>query len=163
MNIVLVRIDDRLIHGQVATSWAKQDTLNRIIVVNDVVAADSLRTTLLKQAAPQEAPASVVGVEKFKRVYHNPKYANDNVFLLFTNPGDILRIIQSGVPIRAVNVGGMSYKEGKVKVTKAIFADEQDAADLRMLAGEYQVELDNRLVVGSGSDNVLDLLDKSGI
>ncbi len=54
MDIRLLRIDDRLIHGQVATTWAKSTGISRIIVVSDQVASNSLQKLLLKQASPQK-------------------------------------------------------------------------------------------------------------
>lgn len=86
MNIVLARIDDRLIHGQVATVWAKVTGCQRIIVCDDEVAADTIRATLLKQVAPPGIKSSVVNVDKAIRVYKNPKYETDKCLLLFTNP-----------------------------------------------------------------------------
>lgn len=71
MKIVLARIDDRLIHGQVATVWAKVTGCERIIVCDDDVAADTIRATLLKQVAPPGIKSSVVSVDKAIRVYNN--------------------------------------------------------------------------------------------
>ena len=64
MEIRLARIDDRLIHGQVATAWAKQININRIIVVSDEVANDSLRKFLLQEAAPPGIKSNVVTVSR---------------------------------------------------------------------------------------------------
>lgn len=76
MNIVLARIDDRLIHGQVATVWAKVTGCQRIIVCDDEVAADTIRATLLKQVAPPGIKSSVVNVDKAIRVYKKSKIRN---------------------------------------------------------------------------------------
>ncbi|MGB3255853.1 PTS mannose transporter subunit IIAB, partial [Buttiauxella gaviniae] len=73
MNIGLARIDDRLIHGQVATRWTKETNVTRIIVVSDEVAADTVRKTLLTQVAPPGVTAHVVDVAKMIRVWNNPK------------------------------------------------------------------------------------------
>lgn len=80
MKIVLARIDDRLIHGQVATVWAKVTGCERIIVCDDDVAADTIRATLLKQVAPPGIKSSVVSVDKAIRVYNNPKYEMINAY-----------------------------------------------------------------------------------
>ncbi|MFW2168271.1 PTS sugar transporter subunit IIB, partial [Enterobacter cloacae complex sp.6722794] len=74
MIIALARVDDRLIHGQVATRWTKEMRVKRIIVVSDEVAKDTVRSTLLKQVAPPGVTAHVVDVDKCVRVYNNPKY-----------------------------------------------------------------------------------------
>lgn len=90
MKINLVRIDDRLIHGQVATVWSKEANAQRIIICSDEVAKDQIRKTLLLQVGPPGVKVSVVDVAKAVRVYNNPKYEKDTVFFLYTCPQDVL-------------------------------------------------------------------------
>ncbi|WP_162985862.1 mannose/fructose/sorbose PTS transporter subunit IIB [Virgibacillus sp. Bac330] len=162
MIIGLARIDDRLIHGQVATVWVKHANVTRIIVVNDEVANDEVRKTLLKQVAPPSVKASVVSIDKLIRVYNNPKYENDRVMLLFTNPFDVERVIQKGIPLTSINIGGISYKEGKVKVNKSNFLNKEEANCFRRLA-EKNVELDVRGVVNDPKEDMMKLLDKQNL
>ena len=68
MDIRLARIDDRLIHGQVATVWSKLTGVERIIVISDLVAQDKLRKFLLKEAAPPGIMANVITVQKMIQV-----------------------------------------------------------------------------------------------
>lgn len=82
MQIKLARVDDRLIHGQVATVWAKEAGAKRIIVVSKEVANDDIRKTLVKQAAPPGIKVNIVDPEKAVKVYNNPKYADETVFYL---------------------------------------------------------------------------------
>ena len=89
MKIVLARIDDRLIHGQVATVWSKATSCQRIIVCDDEVAADKIRSTLLKQLAPAGIKSHIVDLAKAVRIYNNPKYENDRCLLLLTNPTSV--------------------------------------------------------------------------
>ena len=105
MKINLVRIDDRLIHGQVATVWSKEANAQRIIICSDEVAKDQIRKTLLLQVGPPGVKVSVVDVAKAVRVYNNPKYEKDTVFFLYTCPQDVLRMAEAGVPIKSVNIG----------------------------------------------------------
>ncbi|OCG36752.1 PTS fructose transporter subunit IIB [Gilliamella sp. Fer2-1] len=133
MIINLVRIDDRLIHGQVTTVWTKEAKAERIIIVSDEVANDEIRSTLVKQAAPPGIKVSVISIDKAAAVYKNPKYENDTVFYLFTNPTDVLRLINAGVPIKEVNIGGMSFKEGKKQITKAVSVDKNDISAFKKM------------------------------
>ncbi|OCG58518.1 PTS system mannose/fructose/N-acetylgalactosamine-transporter subunit IIB [Gilliamella sp. Fer4-1] len=133
MIINLVRIDDRLIHGQVITVWTKEAKAERIIIVSDEVANDDIRSTLVKQAAPPGIKVSVISIDKAAAVYKNPKYENDTVFYLFTNPTDVLRLINAGVPIKEVNIGGMSFKEGKKQITKAVSVDKNDISAFKKM------------------------------
>lgn len=131
MKIVLARIDDRLIHGQVATVWSKATDCQRIIVCDDEVAKDKIRAVLLKQLAPAGVKSHVVDLAKAVRIYRNPKYENDRCLLLFTNPTSVLYLVEHGVPIKSVNIGGMSFYEGKHQVMSAVSVDDKDVAAFR--------------------------------
>lgn len=159
MKIGLARIDDRLIHGQVATRWTKETNVQRIIVVSDEVAKDHVRKTLLTQVAPPGVTAHVVDVDKMVRVWNNPKYGQDRVMLLFTNPTDVLRVVEQGVDIRTVNIGGMAFRQGKTQVNNAVSVDEKDIAAFRKL-NERHIELEVRKVSSDQKLKMMDLIAK---
>ncbi|MGK4328253.1 PTS mannose transporter subunit IIAB [Lonsdalea quercina] len=160
MKIGLARIDDRLIHGQVATRWTKETNVNRIIVVSNEVAADNVRKTLLTQVAPPGVSAHVVDVAKAIRVYNNPKYAGDRVMLLFTNPTDVETLVEAGVDLPSVNIGGMAYRQGKIQVNNAVSIDEKDIEAFRKLA-DRGIELEVRKVSSDSKINMMDLINKA--
>lgn len=160
MIIKLARIDDRLIHGQVATVWSRVSEVSRIIVVSDEVAADKVRVMLLKQVAPSGITVSVADVAKAKRVYDNPKYENDKVMLLFTNPTDVLRIVQLGVDIKSVNIGGMSFQKGKKQITKAISVNQKDIDSFKKLH-ELGLELEIRPVPDDRKKDLIKVLEEA--
>ncbi|MCO6536576.1 MULTISPECIES: mannose/fructose/sorbose PTS transporter subunit IIB [unclassified Gilliamella] len=157
MIINLVRIDDRLIHGQVTTVWTKEAKAERIIIVSDEVANDEIRSTLVKQAAPPGIKVSVISIDKAAAVYKNPKYATDTVFYLFTNPTDVLRLINAGVPIKEVNIGGMSFKEGKKQITKAVSVDENDISAFKKMH-EMGINLCLKVVITDPNVDFIKLL-----
>ncbi|OTA15786.1 N-acetylgalactosamine-specific enzyme IIB component of PTS [Xenorhabdus vietnamensis] len=160
MKITLARIDDRLIHGQVATRWTKETNVKRIIVVSDEVAQDTVRSTLLKQVAPPGVSAHVIDVAKCVRVYNNPKYAGERVMLLFTNPTDVLRIVEGGVNIESINIGGMAFRQGKTQINNAISVDESDIEAFEKL-NSRGIELEARKVASDTRLNMMDLLKKA--
>ncbi|EKT56291.1 PTS mannose transporter subunit IIAB [Providencia sneebia] len=159
MFIALARIDDRLIHGQVATRWTKETRVKRIIVVSDEVANDQVRSTLLKQVAPPGVTAHVVDVAKCIRVYNNPKYAGERVMLLFTNPTDVQRLVEAGVDIKSVNIGGMAFHEGKTQVTNAVSINQKDIDAFNYL-NDKKIELEVRKVSSDGKVQMMDLIKK---
>ena len=161
MVIGLARIDDRLIHGQVATRWTKETNVQRIIVVSDEVAADTVRKTLLTQVAPPGVTAHVVDVAKMIRVYNNPKYAGERVMLLFTNPTDVERIVEGGVKITSVNIGGMAFRQGKTQVNNAISVDAKDIEAFNKLNARG-IELEARKVSTDQKLKMMDLIGKVG-
>lgn len=160
MKIGLARIDDRLIHGQVATRWTKETGVSRIIVISDEVANDRVRKTLLTQVAPPGVTAHVVDIAKMIRVWNNPKYAGERVMLLFTNPTDVERVVAQGVNIPSVNIGGMAFRQGKTQVNNAVSVDEKDIAAFRQLNARG-IELEVRKVSTDQKLTMMDLIAKA--
>jgi len=156
MEISFVRIDDRLIHGQVATVWSKVSKCNRIIACSDEVAKDDLRKTLLLQVAPPGIKAYVLPIDKAIAAYKNPKYDSFKTLFLFTNPADVVRMVEGGVPIKSVNVGGMCYKEGKTQITGAVSVSEEDIEAFKALNAKG-IELELRKVA---SENKIEVMGK---
>lgn len=159
MIIALARIDDRLIHGQVVTRWTKETQVSRIIVVSDEVAADNVRKTLLTQVAPPGVSGHVVNLAKAIRVWNNPQYAGERVMLLFTNPTDVWRLIEGGVAITSVNIGGMAFRKGKTQVNNAISIDKIDIEAFKRL-DERGVKLEVRKVSSDSPLKMMDLVNK---
>lgn len=160
--IGLARIDDRLIHGQVATRWTKESRVTRIVVVNDEVAKDSVRSTMLKSVAPPGVTAHVVPVDKMIRVYNNPEYANERMMLLFTNPTDVVRLMEAGVEFKSINIGGMAYRDGKKMITSAVSVDDKDIEAFKALDAKG-IELDVRKVSNDSRQYMMDLLKKNNL
>jgi PTS system mannose-specific IIB component len=159
MKIALSRIDDRLIHGQVATIWSKETKCTKIIVCNDEVANDEIRRTLLTQVAPPGVTSHVVPIDKAVRVLNNPKYENDIVMLLFTNPTDVLRLVEAGIDIKTVNIGGMSFKEGKTQLTGAVSVNDEDIKAFKAL-NDKNIELEIRKVAADSKSYIMPIIEK---
>ena len=162
MNITLARIDDRLIHGQVTTVWSKVANAQRIIICNDDVYNDDVRRTLLRQAAPPGMKVNVVNIEKAVAVYHNPQYQDETVFYLFTNPQDVLTMVQQGVKIATLNIGGMAWRPGKKQLTKAVSLDAADINAFQQL-DKLGVKLDLRVAASDPSVNILDKIAEQSV
>lgn len=159
MIINFARIDDRLIHGQVATVWAKQANAQRIIIVSKEVFNDDIRKKLVKQAAPAGMKVNVVDVKKAIAVYNNPKYQNDTVFYLFTNPTEVVELVKGGVPLKSINIGGMRYDQGKTQITKAISVNDQDVKAFREL-NDLGVDLDLRVLADDSRKDIIKIIDE---
>jgi PTS system mannose-specific IIB component len=158
MDIRLVRIDERLIHGQVATSWVKETKCEAIFAINDDVANDNLRKTLLLQVAPTDVKAFVIPIEKAISVYKNPKYSSTKVLMLVTNPTDVLRLIEGGVDIKSVNIGGMTFKEGKKLISDAVAIGTEDLVAFKKLR-DLGVELEIRQIASRPKEDMSTKLD----
>ncbi len=160
IDIAAVRIDTRLLHGQVATSWTKQIAPNRIIVVSDGVAHDQLRKTMIEQAAPPGVPANVVPIKKMCEVAKDPRFGATKAFLLFETPQDLLKAIEGGLDVKKVNIGSMAHSVGKVVVTNAIAMGEDDVKTLEALKAKG-VEFEARKVPSDSSVDIDTILKKA--
>ena len=157
---VLARVDTRLLHGQVATTWTKTTQPNRIIVVSDSVAHDDLRKKMIEQAAPPGVKANVVPIDKMIQVAKDPRFGNTKAMLLFETPQDALRAIKGGVDIKELNIGSMAHSLGKVVVNKAIAMNQDDIKTLEELK-EMGVTFDVRKVPADSKENMDNLLKKA--
>lgn len=160
IKIAHVRVDTRLLHGQVATTWTKTVSPDRIIVVSDGVAHDQLRKTMIEQAAPPGVPANVVPISKMIEVTKDPRFGATKAMLLFENPQDLLAAIEGGVDIKEANIGSMAHSVGKVVVTNAIAMDNADVETLEILHAKG-VALEARKVPSDSPVSYEDLIKKA--
>ena len=111
----------------------------------------------MKQVAPAGIKSHVVDLDKAIRVYENPKYENEKCLLLFTNPTSVLYLVEHGVDIKSVNIGGMSFKEGKHQITGAVSVDDKDIEAFKKL-NEKGIELEIRKVDTDKKVMLMDVL-----
>jgi PTS system mannose-specific IIB component len=156
MNIKLVRIDDRLIHGQIVMAWTKTIAVKRIIVINDKVAVDVIRKMLLETVAPPGLKVSVLSVTEGIAKLQDGSFKDQDLMILFTNPTDVLAVKSAGVAISTVNIGGMGFAQGKKQLTKTISVDEADIDAFKKL-NELGCSLQIQVVP---NDSVVDMMTK---
>ncbi len=160
IKYVLARVDTRLLHGQVATTWTKMTEPDRIIVVSDAVSQDALRKQMIIQAAPPGVKAHVVPVDKMIEVAKDPRFGATKAMLLFETPQDALRAIEGGVDIKELNIGSMAHSLGKVVVNKAIAMGEDDIKTLEAIKAKG-IKFDVRKVPADSGENMDTLLKKA--
>ena len=114
-NILLTRIDNRLVHGQVATQWNSTLGSNLILVANDDVASNTMRQNLMKMAAPAGVATRFFSLQKTIDVIGKAS-PRQKIFIVAETPEDVLTLVKGGVPIKKVNIGNMHMSEGKRQV-----------------------------------------------
>ncbi len=129
---LFVRIDDRLIHGQVVEGWVQYLKATRILVADDRVAANAHQRSIMELAAPQGLTVTIGGIED---ICGQVRAAGENErsILLFSNPTDVLRALKSGLLCQSINLGGMRYIPGKRKLREVLSVDDVDIASLRAI------------------------------
>lgn len=135
MPVKLVNIDDRLIHGQVATTWVKDYEIESIIIVNDIVANDPIQRSVAGLAVPN-VKVSIFGVEKFLQVLKSTEIKKITM-VLFTNPKDVLACYEQGFDVRYLNVSGMRFNEHRKRIHKnmSVTEDEKETFDILIEKG----------------------------
>ena len=157
IEYVLARVDTRLLHGQVATGWTHTTQPNRIIVVSDTVCHDKLRTSMIKQAAPNGVRVSVAPIKNMAKANNDPRFGDTRAMLLFESVEDALAAVKAGVEVKEINLGSSAYKEGKVNVTKALSFDQTDVDSIKELQS-MGVKFDVRGVPADSPANIDDLI-----
>lgn len=158
-NIVNIRIDERLIHGQVAGIWSTSLNTQRIIVINDEAANDPLQKSSLRMAAPTSMRLSVLTIKDAVKNINMGKYGTQRLFILFKNPTDVLRFIEEGGRINRINVGNMSFKDGAREVTKSIKVTPDEEVVFRKIA-DNGVDITAQLVPNDPIINFMEKLER---
>jgi PTS system mannose-specific IIB component len=111
----LVRLDERLIHGQIAIKWSRHTGVDRIIVANDAAAENSVIQQSLMMAAPATCKTAIISVDKAIAMMANPKAADHKILLLVNNPNDLLKVL-TGIKEKpeTVNIGNYGRIAPKV-------------------------------------------------
>ena len=129
---VWVRIDDRLIHGQVVTAWVGQVRPTKILIVDAMMAADSFMKPFLESLKPGGVPVAVVDVEQALR-YLEGADDQGRCFVLVREPTPLRVLQQAGVRLQQVNVGGMGMRTGRVLVWRNIASSPEEWQSLQDL------------------------------
>jgi len=125
MSIVVTRIDERLIHGQVAYSWSVAYQVTEFIVIDDRVATDPTQLLLLSLAVPSGKRHAILSVEDAVK-YLVEQSDQEKTFIVVKSPRVLLSLIENGIILPSINVGGMYYKVGKQEISKTVYLDEED-------------------------------------
>lgn len=161
MSLVLVRVDDRLIHGQVVGGWLPVIQAERIVVVSDRAAADPLQTGLMRIAVPDDVEVDVLSVDAASARLTTGAWGEERVMLLLPGVQELNWLVDLGAPIRQVNLGGVHDAPGRVMVAPhlAFTTDEKNILnrlyskgvrfETRPLPGDVPVALHD-LVPGLG-------------
>jgi PTS system mannose-specific IIB component len=157
-----LRIDNRLIHGQVAVGWQKYINAKAIIICNDKVAADPIQ----KMALPLAARGSKVLVYTLaETLKYEKEHPDESIFVIAKFPQDALNILKTGVKVETLNVGNAAPIAGTkyVMVTKSIAATAEDAAVYRQLAELNGGKLTSQIMTSMETIDFLAALKKAGL
>ena len=136
-KIVLARVDERLVHGQVMTNLSKSAGANAIFIVDDATAKDEfMKTIFISSGSRTGLSVKVLGVEEAINYWNDSQFDNFNVILLTKTIEVIDQLVQGGIETKELNLGGIAKKPGTEYIIKAVGINKEQAEVLKRLNEE---------------------------
>lgn len=160
--ISMMRVDDRLIHGQVAVMWSKELGIQRIIVASDSIASNPIQVSALKMAAPSGVKAAILPIEKAVHILNDPRAKNMKILVISNNPEDLLRVISQIDEKPVLNIanygriGGGSLSD-KLKVSESVYITEHDKEVIKAIE-KLGIEIIHQPLPSSTKEEFMKLL-----
>jgi PTS system mannose-specific IIB component len=159
MTISAVRIDGRLIHGQVANLWTTKLGVTRIMVVDDKVAASDIEKSGLKLARPAGIDLSVLPEKVAADHINRGGYDSQKVFIVVRRPQVLLDLVNDGVKLETINVGNMSQTDETTQITNSINVVQDDVDTFKALH-EKGIKITQQMVPGDQANDFMEILKK---
>lgn len=154
--IILYRVDDRLVHGQVVEGWVPHLRAEELAVVSDEIAGDEMRRTIMRFATPDGVDLKIMTVAEAAAYLPQAETSERKVLLLLPGLSEAVALAKGGLKIPSLNIGGMHYSAGKnLSIGKAIFLNDEDCSSLKALAAAG-ITIEGR---GVPSDRPVDLME----
>lgn len=159
MTISAVRIDGRLIHGQVANLWTTKLGVTRIMVIDDKVAASDIEKSGLKLARPAGIDLSVLSEKVAADHIKRGGYDSQKVFIVVKRPQVLLDLVNDGVKLETINVGNMSQTDETTQITNSINVVQDDVDAFKALH-EKEIKITQQMVPGDQANDFMAILKK---
>ncbi|ECI5214158.1 PTS mannose/fructose/sorbose transporter subunit IIB [Salmonella enterica subsp. diarizonae] len=140
-----LRIDHRLLHGQVVYSWLKSIDCNAIIIANDAVVQDETRSKLLMMSAPSDKKTIIRSLEAGAAILNDERNDKVKFFVIVESLEDAWQLARKVAAVRSINVGSIRKTEGAESVNNAVFLNEEHKVILRNLV-DMGIEIEARQI-----------------
>ncbi|MCJ7843250.1 PTS sugar transporter subunit IIB [Lederbergia sp. NSJ-179] len=155
--IKLLRVDHRLLHGQVAVSWARNLGIDCLLIANDDVPNDELRKSMIKMAKPQGIKLVIKNIEDSIQAINNGKTDKYKLFIVVESVEDAYRLATGAKGIEQINLGNLKKTEETRSFSKLVNITEHDEEMLKELVRKG-VEVEARAVPGDKRVKIESLL-----
>lgn len=126
MSIEIIRVDDRLIHGQVAIGWTRSRGINTILAIDDATAKDRMQCQLMKMATPPGVTPYFLTVDDAAEKILKDTYKNKKVMILVKGPAELSALLDKGIAMSEVNIGNQRSGENKIQLASQMFATKEE-------------------------------------
>ena len=154
----LVRIDDRLIHGQVIIGWGEYVKPTRIILCNDEIAQDNFEKELYLCSAPPDIKISVFTIDETIANLSNKEYMKEDIILIIEKPEELIQLSEKGLNFEMINIGGMHAKKHGIKILDYIYVDDKDIGNFKKLA-DRNIKFECQELPDSKKYDLMELLE----
>lgn len=154
MPIVFARVDDRLIHGQVVQAWLPELNIDEVVIPCPKAQEHRIHKNLLRLSLPFEYELTVL--EPADCVGYMASSAK-RILLLMSSLQDLQPLLEDGLSIKSVNIGGMHFKQGAQKLAEHVFLDQEDKHTLHIL-NDLGISIETRAVPSSKSISIKEIL-----
>lgn len=161
MTVNLVRIDDRLIHGQIVYSWIESSKADTILIADDFAAVDKTQQLMLRLVAPKSMGFAIKSIEE--TVPYLQELEDKKVFIIVRNPESMLKLLDSGFTTDYVNLGNISASKsvtGRKTLLKNIHVEQNDVDCIKAIA-EKGVKIEIQLVPDDKAIDAIELINKN--
>lgn len=136
-NLVLVRIDDRLIHGQVVTQWMKDAHANKVLIIDDILPDDAFMKRVLKAAAPPGVKCIIKSVaDSIPYIQGDPRADDEAILVLVKFPWVIESLLDAGISIPKVILGGMGIRGDRKVFNRNVAANEEEVECMKRIVSK---------------------------
>lgn len=140
--IKLLRVDDRLLHGQVAFSWTRNLSATDIVIANDDLSKDEFQKMTLKLAKPRGVNLHIPNLEESKEMIKRHENSKSNVIIIVNNLKDAKKIIDDTLFLKSLNLGGLRERKGAKRFTGSITLTPEDLEICsKLLKEEVEIEI----------------------
>lgn len=154
-----VRIDDRLIHGQIVASWINVLHCTTILVADNKAAEDPLQSMMLQMACPANIKLRLMKVLDAAKLLQDPAVDRSRLLVIVRNVESALALTSYDVGIDEINVGNVSSAAGRKKFTKSVWLSEKDIENFRELHSRG-IALEVRVVPNEKATDLMSLIGK---
>lgn len=145
--ILLLRVDHRLLHGQVVFSWTQTLGADCILIANDAVAGDELRKTTMKLAKPQGVKLVIKDIKAAIEALNSGITDKYKLFIVVESVEDAYKIVSNVKQIKQINLGGIKAREGSRNISKTINLLEEEEKMIKELESQ-DIEVEIRQLPG---------------
>jgi len=155
--VKLLRIDSRLLHGQVAVNWISNVGATSILIANDEIMDNEMGKMALKMAKPNGINLAIRSIEQGAQLLNDPRSRDISIFALVKTIEDAVRLTALTSEVKKVNIGGIKKKEGSKLIAAAVYVNGEDMENLKKLKTQV-AEVEFRMVPADSPKKLVEVM-----